>query len=119
VPVKQTTASVLDTLLQQCEVIGTCEQLVAAGEAHASVAATLPFGPEQLPLLLSATEELLVAQAKAFRRCADEVRAVDAILARYLRRLADKIDSITGTELAITLREAGELARADDAALAA
>jgi hypothetical protein len=117
--VKPTTGSTLETLLEQCDVVGACERLVGAGEAHASYAATLPFGPEQLPLLLSATEGLLVEQAAAFRQCADKVRPVDAILARYLRRLADQIDAVTATELAAALREAGELANTDDAAVAA
>jgi hypothetical protein len=119
VTVKSTTGSALDSLLGQCDVIGACERLVAAGDAHASVAATLPFGPGQLPLLLSATEGLLVEQAAAFRQCADKVHPVDAILARCLRRLADRIDSVTVTELANALREAGELASTDDAAVAA
>jgi hypothetical protein len=114
-----TTGRALDTLIEQCNVISKCEQLVVAGEAHALVAATLPFGPGQLPLLLSATEGLLVDQAAAFRHCAGEVRGVDAILARCLRRLADQIDSIATTELALALREASELARADDPAIAA
>jgi hypothetical protein len=114
-----TAARALEKLLEQCDVIGMCEQLAAAGEEHASVAASLPFGPEQLPLLLSATESLLVDQAAGYRRCADQLHGVDAILARHLRRLADEIDAITVTTLASARLEAGELAQVDDAAMAA
>jgi hypothetical protein len=114
-----TAARALETLLEQCDVIDTCEQLAASGEEHASIAARLPFGPEQLPLLLSATESLLVDQAAGYRRCADQLNGVDAILARHLRRLADELDAITVTTLASARREASELAQSDDAAIAA
>ena len=98
----------LDPLLDQVEIIATCERMVELAADHADVVDALDREWERLPLMLAATEEALEVEGRAYAAAAARLAAHDAFLSRRVRRLADELAA--GAEAAGAARaEAAEL----------